>query len=76
MPPFIIEASLGLALVTSIVRLTSTVNRIEAKQDHNRIELTAKQDLIKAELDMLKTNYLDLKIELKEFRKFRSTDKS
>lgn len=76
MPPFVIEASLGLALITSIVRLTSTVNRIEAKQDLSHTQLLSKHEVIKIELDLLKTNYLELKQEIKENRRYRAGDNS
>lgn len=76
MPPLVIEISLALALATSIVKLTTTVNRIEAKQDRSHVELLSKHEIIKIELDMLKNNYTDLKQELKDARRIRFSDTS
>lgn len=74
MPPLIVEASLALALAASIVKLTSTVNRIEANQERARIELLGKHEVIKVELETLKTQYYELKQELKDSRRYRQAD--
>lgn len=74
MPPLILELSVALALGASIVKLTSAVNRIEAKQERSHVELMGKHEVIKVELETLKYNYQELKIELKDSRRQRRDD--
>ncbi|NUN66320.1 hypothetical protein HCU40_16570 [Pseudanabaena biceps] len=75
MPPLIVEASFALAIFASVVRITSSINRIEQKQEVARTEVLGKIEVIHTELSALKQDNKEIKAEVKENRKFRFSDR-
>jgi hypothetical protein len=75
MPPLVIEASLALAIIVSAVKVTTSVNRIEQKQEVARTEVLGKIEVIHTEISILKQDNKDIKDEVRANRKFRFSDR-
>lgn len=75
MPPLVVEASLALAIIVSAVKVTTSINRIEQKQEVARTEVLGKIEVIHTEISVLKQDNKDIKDEVRANRKFRFSDR-
>lgn len=74
MPPLILEFGVAIALVTGLVKITATIARIEYRQTAGQAEVLGRIDVLRTKIDRLEIDSLELKSEMKEYRKFRSND--
>jgi hypothetical protein len=74
MPPLVLEIGVAIALVSALVKTTTTINRIEAQQRMGHIELIGKHEILKSKLEFLEKETLEMKQEIKEYRRRRHTD--
>lgn len=74
MPPLILEFGVAIALIGSIVRITSAVNRMEQKATVSSAEILGKISVLTIKIDHLESDSRELKKEIKETRRFRFGD--
>jgi hypothetical protein len=74
MPPLVLEFGVALALVTGLIKTTTTINRIESQQRMGHIELMGKQEVLKTKLDIIEKESLELRQDIKDLRRRRSGD--
>ena len=75
MPPLVVEASLALAIIVSAVKVTTSINRIEKKQEVAHTEVLGKIEVIHTATSVLKQDNKDIKDEVRANRKFRFSDR-
>lgn len=81
MPPLVLEFGVAIALVTGVIRVTSVVNKLEQSSKIAAIEskvatseILGKIDVIRTKIDRLEGDSVELKLEMKESRKYRFND--
>lgn len=74
MPPLVLEFGVAIALVTGLVRITATITRIEHRQSVGQTEVLGRIDVLRTKIDRLEVDSLEVKNEIKEYRKFKSND--
>jgi hypothetical protein len=76
MPPLTIEVGIALALATAMVRVTTSITRIEQQQKIGHAELIGEIRVLKEKISFLEKDSSELKAEIKESRKYRYLDKA
>lgn len=74
MPPLTIEVGIALALITGLVKVTSTVNRIEQQQQIGHTELIGKIEVVKQQITTVEKDLDSMKLDLKDQRRHRYSD--
>lgn len=74
MPPFVIEASVLLAILGTSVKITNSINRIEQAQKQGYTELVGHVNVLRTKIEFLERESLELKNEIKESRRHRYSD--
>jgi len=74
MPPFTAELGLILAIGTGLIRVTTSINRIEQQQRIGHSELMGEVMVLKEKISFLERESIELKVELKESRRKRFND--
>ncbi|MBD2178404.1 hypothetical protein H6F42_15905 [Pseudanabaena sp. FACHB-1998] len=74
MPPLVLEIGVAIALVSALVKTTTTINRIENNQRLGHIELIGKHEVLKTKLEIIEKESCELRQDIKDLRRRRSTD--
>lgn len=74
MPPLVLEIGVAIAMISALVKTTTTINRIENQQRIGHVELIGKHEILRKQLEFLEKESVELKLEMKELRRRRHTD--
>lgn len=74
MPPLTLEVGITLAIATALVKVTTSISRIEQQQKIGHAELIGEIRVLKEKISFLEKDSNELKNEIKESRKRRYLD--